>query len=111
MKKAAVIMLVFVVMFSGTSFAQTSTGDNNAMTKLGRGLLNIIDAVTEIPGTMMRKSAEEGAATGMTVGAFEGVFNTIARALVGAYEVATFPVPVPGDYEPIMDDPKFLSSE
>lgn len=111
MKKVTAIMLIFVLMFAATSFAQDTTGENTAMTKLGRGFLNILDAVTEIPGTMMRKSSTDGVGTGLTVGLLEGVVNTVKRAVVGVYEVASFPIPVPADYEPILDDPQFLTVE
>ena len=68
MKKLIAIILVFALAFSASAYAATSTTtsttENGPMTKLGRGLLNIIDAITEIPGTMMRESQAEGAATG-----------------------------------------------
>jgi len=112
MKKILTVALALSLVFASASVAQTTgTTDDNAMTKLGRGLLNILDAIVEVPGTMMRETEAEGAATGMTKGVVVGVVNTLIRALVGAYEVATFPVPVPEGYAPIMDDPKFLSTE
>ena len=33
------------------------------------------------------------------------------RAVVGAYEVVTFPIPLPSDYEPILTDPEFFGEE
>ena len=110
MKKVMTIMLVLAVAFSATAYAQSSSmTENTAMTKLGRGLLNIADAVVEIPGTMMRDNAENGAASAWTNGVFQGVVNTVKRAAVGVYEVASFPIPAPADYAPILDDPQFLS--
>ncbi len=111
MSKIIAIMLVFVLAASGMVYAQTSTTDNNPATKLGRGILNILDALIEIPGTMMRESTEKGAAAGMTTGLFAGIVNTVVRAIVGVYEAGTFPLPIPSGYEPILDDPKFLSSK
>ena len=113
MKKAITIMLVLAVAFSATAYAQrTSTApENTAITKLGRGLLNIADAVVEIPGTMIRENAENGAASAWTNGVFQGIVNTVKRAAVGVYEVASFPIPAPADYAPILDDPQFLSAE
>lgn len=111
MKKTTAVMIMFFMLasISTTAFAQSS--EEGPMTKLGRGLLNVLDAVTEIPGTVMRESQSEGVATGMTKGAVLGVMNTIVRAVVGVYEVATFPVPAPEGYQPILDEPKFLSTE
>ncbi len=110
MKKIFVMMVVCTLMFSGVAIAQDAE-DNSPITKLGRGVVNILDALVEIPGTMMRESEAEGVATGLTKGTVMGIVNTVVRALAGAYEVATFPVPVPQGYEPIMDDPKFLAKE
>ena len=112
MKKVITIMLVLAVAFSATAYAQSSsTTENTAITKLGRGLLNVADAVVEIPGTMIRDNAENGAASAWTNGVFQGVVNTVKRAAVGVYEVASFPIPAPADYEPILDDPQFLSAD
>lgn len=107
--KAVAIMLILVLAFSGTAFAAETVAENNPMTKLGRGVLNIFDAVVEIPGTMIRDTEADGIASGVTKGTVMGVINTVVRALVGVYEVATFPVPIPEGYGPILDDPKFLS--
>jgi len=77
--------------------------------KLKRGAANLADAIVEIPGTMMRKSNTEGALVGVTVGMVEGILNTIKRAFAGAWEVATFPIPLPENYEAILSDPEFLN--
>ena len=96
------------------SFVQTAkaqTTDDNALTKLGRGLLNVVAAVFEIPTTMMQEGEAEGTGAALTKGPVLGVVNTVIRALVGVYEVATFPVPVPENYEPILDSPTILGKE
>ena len=77
--------------------------------KLVRGVLNLADAVVEVPGTMMRKSNDEGVLKGVTLGMVEGVLNTVKRALAGVWEVATFPLPLPENYEAILSDPEFLN--
>jgi len=94
-----------------TAVAQTTGTESNPMTKLGRGLLNILDAIVEIPGTMMRETEAEGVATGVTKGTVNGVVNTVVRALVGIFEVGTFLLPIPENYAPILDDPKFLTTQ
>lgn len=77
--------------------------------KLVRGAANLADAVVEIPGTMMRKSKSDGVLSGVTIGMVEGVLNTVKRALAGVWEVATFPIPLPENYEAILSDPEFLN--
>jgi len=109
--------MFFIVVVIGMVISMAMTGEaadtasDKAMQKLGRGFLNIFDAATEIPGTMMRSTAEDGVASGMTVGTVNGVVNTVLRAVVGVYEVVTFAIPIPADYEPILDDPKFLKNK
>ncbi|MDD4201952.1 MAG: exosortase system-associated protein, TIGR04073 family [Candidatus Omnitrophica bacterium] len=112
-KVFACLMVMALVLSVMPAFAAEgdSVVDHPAAKKLGRGLLNIVDAVCEIPGTMMRTGNAEGAGKGLTVGLFNGVKNTVVRAVVGAYEVVSFPFPVPADYEPILDEPQYLAAE
>lgn len=79
------------------------------MEKLGRGFMNILDALCEIPGTMMRETKASDLGTGLTKGLALGVVNTGVRAVVGAFEVATFPFPIPEGYGQVLDEPKFLN--
>lgn len=103
-----VIAAIAVSALPGTAVAQ----EEGPMSKLGRGLLNVLGAVVEVPGTMMREGTESGAASGLTKGVVLGVVNTVVRALVGVWEVATFPAPNGSNgYGQIIDDPQFLSTE
>ncbi len=115
MKKLyALIVVVALVLAASPAWAQgssSSLADQPPIQKLGRGFMNILDAPVEIPGTMIRQSEEKGAAKGMFEGFFFGAVNTVKRAAVGVYEVVTFPFPIPEGYEPILDEPKFLSKE
>ncbi len=130
MKKVMALVMVFAlcVSFAGVVKAETTatpatatattaaatttaaSGDN-AVTKLGRGLLNVVASVFEIPTTMMQQGQDEGTVAAFTKGPVLGVVNTVVRALVGVYEVATFPVPIPQNYEPILDSPNILGKE
>ena len=116
MKKTLAVMIILCLTFSAQAVAQPPAGqepviESNAFEKLQRGALNLADAVVEIPGTMMRKSKKDGVAMGMTAGMVEGILNTVKRAFAGAWEVATFPIPLPEHYAPILPDPEFLSTE
>ena len=118
MKRIISIMAVLCFLLSQVAFAQPPSGPqgkfvepSNPIEKLQRGLLNLADAVVEVPGTMMRKTDTDGAAIGLTWGMVQGVLHTVKRAFTGAYEVATFLVPIPAEYGPILDDPPFLSTE
>ncbi|MFQ5827650.1 MAG: exosortase system-associated protein, TIGR04073 family [Candidatus Methylomirabilia bacterium] len=68
-----------------------------------RGFANLtLGFVTEWPKTIYYESVEHGVPYGLTVGALKGVGWGVLRTGVGAYEVATFPVPVPRNYKPML---------
>lgn len=91
----------------GTSaWAGPSTAERVAL-KAARGVDNtVLGLVTDWPKTMYYESKEHGVPYGMTVGFVQGFLVGVARTGVGAYELATFPIPVPPDYEPILS-PQF----
>ena len=68
-----------------------------------RGVSNtVLGLVTEIPRTMYYDSVEEGPAYGLTVGFFEGIALGVGRTVVGVYELVTFPIPFPEEYQPVL---------
>ena len=100
MRKAAIIGTVMAVIF----FTAPVHADN-PMTKFGRGMCNIVTFHFEILEQSKRVKAEQGSLYGMTYGLVKGFAMSIVRAAVGVYEVATFPIPYPPDYQPILRDP------
>src|SRR5687768_11471696 len=70
--------------------------------KLSRGLANMTGGWMEIPKQIYRVGQEEGWVVGALRGPFDGVGMSIARTLAGAYEVLTFPVPVPPHYQAML---------
>ena len=81
------------------------------MKKLGRGFCNCITFPFEIFEQIKRTNLSDGPMAGWTWGLLKGVGMTVIRAGVGVYEVATFPVPFPKHYEPILKDPEFFAEE
>lgn len=77
----------------------------NPITKFGRGLCNIVTFHFEIMEQSSRIKASHGSLAGMTYGLGKGIGMALVRALVGIYEVVTFPIPYPEGYEPILKDP------
>lgn len=77
--------------------------------KLGRGLLNVGTGPLEIPLQIYRTGSRDGWAAGMFFGPIEGLGMVIVRTLGGAYEILTFPLPLPLRYQP-MFEPEFLWS-
>lgn len=70
--------------------------------KLGRGLVNICTSCVEIPKHISMEWRKTDPCTGIVVGGVEGIGWCCVRVAVGAYDVVTFPVPVPANYEPLM---------
>lgn len=107
-KYLAVMMLIsLVVSFSAIAVA----GECLPMKKLGRGVANCITSPMELTKGMGDAQDQSGALAGCTWGIFQGAFNVVKRAVVGVYEIATFPVPYPKDYEPIISDPEFFMEQ
>ena len=78
--------------------------------KLGRGVLNFFTGPLEIPKRMAMVWRDTDPVTGIVVGGIEGFGWFIARSMTGAYDVLTFPIPVPANYAPLMD-PEFVLPE
>ncbi|MCX7624763.1 MAG: exosortase system-associated protein, TIGR04073 family [Candidatus Sumerlaeaceae bacterium] len=70
--------------------------------KLGRGLANIFTGVVEVPKNISREWRKSDPVTGVIVGGVKGVGWAAARLAVGVYDTVTFPIPVPANYEPLM---------
>ena len=112
MKKMMVIAVIGCLVFTAAAIVPDAQAEETALTKLGSGFMNILDAPFEIPGTMLRTGKLEGVPNALTKGVLMGALNTCVRLLAGVYEVATFPLPFPDGYGPVMkDSPQFLSME
>ncbi len=97
------LILLAVIALSTQCFAQTP------IRKLGRGVANIFTSPFEIPKSIQRELYDNGPAAAVTYGIFDGIYKFAMRAVVGVYEGATFVLPFPTDYEPIVE-PEFLFS-
>lgn len=74
--------------------------------KLGRGVTNFLTCPMEIPTNMGKAVQKHGSfANGAWEGFFSGVFWTLARLMTGIYDIVTFPVPLPWNYEPVLKPP------
>lgn len=94
--------LLFSLVLPMSAAAQDDTAAKIGL-KAFRGVSNtVLGLVTDIPRTMYYDSLAEGPGFGLTVGFFEGIAFGVGRTLVGVYELVTFPVPFPADYQPIL---------
>lgn len=97
-------LIVFIIL----SMAVSSAYCDDALKKLGRGLANCATFPLEIIEQIKRTNASDGPTAAYTVGILKGVSMMVVRAAAGVYEVVTFPVPLPKQYEPILSDPEFF---
>ena len=105
-----VIVALFIISLTTPAFSADDKLPNadNQLTKLGRGLANIITFPLEIPNNISKTNNSDGPFAGWTVGVLKGLWWAGARAVVGVYETVSFPVPAPKDYQPILKDPEYF---
>jgi putative exosortase-associated protein (TIGR04073 family) len=96
------MVVVAVLMAAAPAFALDS-GEyaSGAGAKLGRGIVNTATGWGEIPKQTIVGSKESGVLGGVGC-LFKGIGLGVARTLAGAFEIATFWVPIPDRFEPVM---------
>lgn len=108
MKKLMALFLAFVIIVFSASPGYCETP---AFRKFRRGFCNILTFHLEFVHQMKKEGDKGGNDRAMTIGIVKGIGMTAARILTGVYEVATFPLPIPSDYKPILNDPEFYWTE
>jgi putative exosortase-associated protein (TIGR04073 family) len=73
--------------------------------KLLRGVGNLLFGFVELPRSIFNTS-QKNILAGLTLGPIQGIGYTIVRMGAGAYDLLTFPIPVPGRYRPLVQ-PEF----
>ena len=74
--------------------------------KLNRGLTNILTGWFEIPNNMGDAFSKNNFASAFFIGLPKGCGMTIVRTGAGIYDTATFMLPFPKDYKPLLE-PEF----
>ena len=105
-KNTAILLVLVLVLF----FAAPVFAENNALTKLGRGVANVLTLPIALARGITEYERKDGILAGVTVGVLTGTFNVLKRIVVGMYEIVTFPIPLPEYYEPILTDPEYFMS-
>ena len=95
--------------FSAPVFAEAETGAM-VVTKLFRGIANAATGWMEIPKQMSLVWQESGPGSGVSWGLIKGVGYAVARSVAGAYDIVTFPFPIPEGYKPIIQ-PEYVLSD
>jgi putative exosortase-associated protein (TIGR04073 family) len=107
MKKFVAVVVVAGLLFSLTAQSYA----DGPVDKLKRGATNLVVSPLELPNAVWsywELGTAKNFLAGSTWGLLQGVFNTAKRAIVGTFEIITFPVPFPKDYKPILDEPAFF---
>ena len=108
----AVLLCVAVVGLAAPARADEYSQDTGRLvsTKFFRGVVNLVTGWMEIPKQMSLTWQEKGPAQGMSLGFAKGLGWAVGRTAVGAYEIVTFPFPIPEEYRPIMQ-PEYVLSD
>lgn len=80
---------------------------NGTARKLGRGLANVVTAPLELIREPYLVSERDGGVAGLTVGMARGLGAVVLREVAGVIETATFYVPLPRDFQPLLQ-PEFV---
>ena len=76
--------------------------------KLGRGLANVLFGWVDIFKGVQEVDQENGLIAASTYGPIYGIGKALERSAAGVYEIVTFPIPVSGNFEPIIE-PEFVA--
>jgi len=103
--KKYVLVAAFAAVLAFSSAPSAFAQD--PFTKLGRGAANLLTGWVEIPKTSYATSQEHNPFYGLTVGILQGAGKGIVRTVGGAYEMVSFPFPLPANYAPV-SDPEYV---
>ena len=76
--------------------------NDDAFTKLGRGLTNVIEGPFELYTQTVLMPESTDAVYTVIGGITRGLAMIVVRELVGVYDIVTFPFPLPKDYKPVI---------
>lgn len=106
MKKIFLVFMVIALML--TSVLPVYCELQGPVRKLTRGVCNCLTFPAEIPNRIKKVNDSSGPYEAATYGLLQGICMTLVRFGAGVMEVATFPFPIPQNYEPILKDPEFF---
>ena len=95
-------ILALLAVFATPTFADDGMASKMG-NKLKRGIINAATGWVELFNQPHKVGQAEGFGAGATKGVALGIGWTIAREVVGAWDVATFLFPIPPDYKSALD--------
>ena len=81
-------------------------GEGTPQRKLQRGFLNVALSPIEISNELSKEVKNDTFPPSWVAGLGRGSIYAVGRALVGVYEMVTFPLPFPAHYKPVLQ-PEF----
>lgn len=81
-------------------------GEGTPQRKLQRGFLNVALSPFELSNELSKEVRNDTMPPSWVAGLGRGSIYTVGRALVGVYEMVTFPIPYPAKYKPVLS-PEF----
>lgn len=107
MKRYVIFILIALALTSSAAFAAELEPAGTPWRKLQRGFANIGAApIFEISNEMARHKKEDAFPPTWFTGFGRGALYGVGRVMAGAYEVVTFPLPLPSGYGPVVE-PEF----
>lgn len=97
---------LFVFLLPLSSAEVEIQGEGTPQRKLQRGFLNVALSPMEISNELAKEVRNDTFPPSWVAGAGRGSFYAVGRALVGVYEMATFLIPYPASYKPVLN-PEF----
>ena len=99
---ATITVFVLLAVFASPTYAQDTTMSKMG-NKLRRGIINVATGWVELFNQPHKVGQAEGFGAGATKGVALGIGWTVAREVVGAWDVGTFLFPIPPDYRSVLD--------
>jgi len=108
-KLVSVFLAVSLLAFAGSVPAHAAALESSGtpLRKLQRGFLNIALSPLEVVHALDKEKMKDDFIPSWVTGLGRGGLFMTGRALSGAYELVTFPIPFPRNYEPVVE-PEFV---
>jgi len=101
--------LLFILMLSGFLLVPAAVvpaaeleANGTALRKLQRGFLNMALCPIEVAHELSEVKNTDYFLPTWVTGLWKGTLFMTGRAVIGAYEILTFPFPLPSGYEPVI---------
>lgn len=106
-KKHFLLLVILLISFLSLTFSVKSVFADDCLTKAGRGIANVATGWLEVPKEVAKQTEKAGDIAGFFVAPIKGIAKGLGRTLAGVYDVVTFLIPIPHDYEPLIE-PEFV---